>query len=143
MNKREADEPRKTSKRDDNKILDLSLADKFRSATRIRPKFNEKLVAPISLTTVERRLREGDLFGRIAVRKPLLRPGNKRKRLLFAKDHENLSIDQWKNVLWSDESKFELFGFHRRKYYRRKVNKRYHSKCIVPTVKYGGGSTMV
>jgi transposase len=36
---------------------------------------------PVSLTTVKRRLRDVKLFGRVAVRKPLLRPQNKKKRL--------------------------------------------------------------
>ena len=61
------------------------------------------------------------MIGRIAVRKSLLRPV----------------------VLWTDESKFELFGSHRRQYVRRKVNERFKPDCIVPTVKHGGRSVMV
>ena len=50
---------------------------------------------------------------------------------------------QWKSVLWIDESKFELFGSHRRQNVRRKVNERFKPDRIVPTVKHGGGSVMV
>ena len=80
---------------------------------------------------------------RIAVRKPLLRPVNKQTRLQFAQEHVDWTIDQWQSVLWTDESKFELFGSHRRQYVRRKVNERFKPDCIVPTVKHGGGSVMV
>lgn len=142
-NKKGSGRPRKTSKRDDNRMLQISKANRFKSASDIRAEINQSLDAPVSLTTVKRRLREGGLFGRIAVKKPLLSSANKRKRLQFAKEHENWTIEQWKNVLWTDESKFELFGSHRRQYCRRKVNERYQANCITPTVKHGGGSVMV
>ena len=83
------------------------------------------------------------MIGRFAVRKPLLRPANKRKRLKFAQEHVDWTIDQWKSVLWTDESKFELFGSHRRQYFRRKGNGKFKPDCIVSTVKHGGGSVMV
>uniref|UniRef100_A0A8D3CW52 Uncharacterized protein n=1 Tax=Scophthalmus maximus TaxID=52904 RepID=A0A8D3CW52_SCOMX len=54
---------------------------------------------------------------------------NIKARLIFARKHLNDPQDFWKNTLWSDETKVELFG-------RCKKN-------IIPTVKYGGGSVMV
>jgi hypothetical protein len=58
----------------------------------------------ISTSTVQRRLRESGLHGRIAAKKPLLKDTNK-KRFAWAKKHETLTLDQGKSVLWSDESK--------------------------------------
>lgn len=135
--------PRKTSQRTDNKMYAISKADRFKTATQIRAEINEDLDPPISRTTVSRRLNEKGMIGRVAVRKPLLRPINKEKRLKFAKQHVDWTIDDWKSVLWTDESKFELFGSHRRQYVRRKVNERFKKECILPTVKHGGGSVMV
>lgn len=135
--------PRKTVQRVDNKMYAISKADRFKSASKIRSEINENLDSPISLDTVKRRLREKGMIGRIAVKKPLLRPANKVKRLKFSEEHVDWTIDKWKSVLWTDESKFELFGSHRRQYVRRKVNERYKSNCILPTVKHGGGSVMV
>lgn len=134
---------RKTSKRHDNQIITISNANRFETAPKIRAKINARLSSPISVSTVQRRLREAGLFGRVAAKKPLLRPQNKEKRLEFAMQHEDWTIDQWKSVLWSDESKFEIFGSHRRQYVRRKTNEKYKSKCISPTVKHGGGSVLV
>ena len=62
----------------------------------------------ISTSTVQRRLRVSGLHGWIAARKPLLTATNK-KRLAWAKKHEQWTLDWWKSVLWSD-SKFELSG---------------------------------
>ena len=46
-------------------------------------------------------------------------------------------------MLWTDESKFELFGSKRRVFVRRYAGERYSEKCLVPTVKHGGGSVTV
>ncbi|KAL6470994.1 hypothetical protein MHYP_G00196440 [Metynnis hypsauchen] len=78
-----------------------------------------------------------------AARKPLLRRGNKQKRFVWAKKHKEWTLDQWKSVLWSDESKFEIFGSNRRVFVRRRKGERMDSTCLVPTVKHGGGAVMV
>uniref|UniRef100_A0A8C5MF59 Tc1-like transposase DDE domain-containing protein n=1 Tax=Leptobrachium leishanense TaxID=445787 RepID=A0A8C5MF59_9ANUR len=48
----------------------------------------------------------------------------------------------WENVLWTDETKIELFGkaHHSTVYLKR--NEAYKEKNTIPTVKYGGGSMM-
>ena len=56
----------------------------------------------ISTSTVQRRLRESGLHGRIAAKKPLLKDTNKNKRLTLAKKHEQWTIDRWKSVHCSD-----------------------------------------
>jgi len=92
---------------------------------------------------VKRRLREAGIFGRAAARKPLLRPTNKKKRLVWGKEHINWTPEQWSKVLWTDESKFELFGSKRRVYVRRRAGERMKDECVQPSVKHGGGSCMV
>uniref|UniRef100_A0AAZ3NVR8 Transposase Tc1-like domain-containing protein n=1 Tax=Oncorhynchus tshawytscha TaxID=74940 RepID=A0AAZ3NVR8_ONCTS len=92
----------------------------------------------MSTSTVQRRLRESSLHGRIAAKKPLLKDTNK-KRLAWAKQW---TLDRWKSVLWS-ESKLEIFGSNRRVFVRRRVGERMISACVVPTVKQGGGCVMV
>lgn len=49
----------------------------------------------------------------------MLGPQNIAKRLHFAKDHVNWSNEQWDKVLFTDESKFEVFGSKRRNFVRR------------------------
>ena len=72
-------------------------------------------------TTFQRRLHESDLHGRIAAKKPLLKDINKKKTLSWAKKHNQWTLDRWKSVLWSDMSKFEIFGSIRRVFVRRRV----------------------
>lgn len=96
-----------------------------------------------SSKTVQRRLIAVGLNGRIPVKKPLIRKKNLKARLEFAKRHLDWTVDDWKKVLFSDESKFELFGSNGLKYIRRPVGKRFDPKYQLPTVKHGGGSVMV
>ena len=46
-------------------------------------------------------------------------------------------------VLWTDETKIELFGHNYRNYVWKKEGEAYLPKNTVPTVKFGGGSIMI
>uniref|UniRef100_A0A6Q2ZDT3 Uncharacterized protein n=1 Tax=Esox lucius TaxID=8010 RepID=A0A6Q2ZDT3_ESOLU len=45
-------------------------------------------------------------------------------------------------VIWSDETKIELYGHNHKHYVWRGVNKAYSEQNTIPTVKHGGGSLM-
>ena len=92
---------------------------------------------------VQRRLHESGLHSQIAAKKPLLKDTKKQKRLAWAKKQEQWTLDRWKSVLWSDESKLEIFGSNHRVFVRCRVGERMISACVVPTVKHGGGGVMV
>ena len=77
----------------DNKLCAISKGNRQKSASEIRAEINEDLDSPISLTTVKGRLKEKCMIGRIAVRKPLLLPVNEQKRLKFAQEHVDWTID--------------------------------------------------
>ena len=79
------------------------------------------------------------LHGQIAAKKPLLKDTNKKKRLAWCKKQEQWTLDQWKSVLWSDESKFQIFDSNRRVFVRRRVGELMISACVVPNVEHGGG----
>ena len=96
-----------------------------------------------STSTVQRRLHESGFHGRIAVKKPLLKDTNNKKRLAWAKKHEQWTLDRWKSVLWSDGSKLEILGYHHHAFVRHRVGERMISACVVPTVEHGGGGGMV
>ncbi|CAB4487326.1 unnamed protein product [Rhizophagus irregularis] len=50
--------------------------------------------------------------------------------------------DEWKQVVWSDESRFALFESNGRVKVWRSPGEAYNKDCIQPTVKFGGGSVM-
>ena len=49
----------------------------------------------------------------------------------------------WDCVLWTDDTKLELFGPMDQRYVWRRKNKAYDEKNTLPTVKHGGGSIML
>ncbi|GES87853.1 congested-like trachea protein isoform X1 [Rhizophagus clarus] len=44
----------------------------------------------------------------VCVRKPFVNESNRQKRLTWAKERKEWT-SEWENIIWSDESKFELF----------------------------------
>ena len=79
----------------------------------------------------------------MAKKKPYLRLANKKKRLIWAKEHRHWTEEDWKKELWTDESKFEVFGSHRRTFVRRRTGEKMLEECLMPSVKPGGGNVMV
>src|SRR5215469_7285447 len=47
------------------------------------------------------------------------------------------------NLIWTDESRFQLFHSDGRVWTWRKVGYRYHTNHLIPTVKHSGGGVMV
>ena len=52
-------------------------------------------------------------------------------------------MDYWNHVLWSDEMKINLFGSDDSKNVWWRPGEEYKDKCVMPTVKHGGGNVMV
>lgn len=134
---------RKTTQRDDTELVRMSKRDPFLTSTQIRAKMQEEHGVNISARTVRRRLNENELRGCIAKCKPLVSKKNLRKRLNFAKEHIGKPQKFWDLIVWSDESKFNVFGNDGRPYVRRPPRKELDPKYTKNVVKYGGSSVMV
>ncbi len=87
----------------------------------------------VHVTTISHILHMSGLWGRVASK-------NIQARLDFAKTHYKSPKSMWENVLWSDETKFELFGHKCKRYVWHKNNTAHHQRNTIPTVKHGGGS---
>jgi len=135
--------PRKTTNRVDKVIKRKAVVDVKKNAAIIARELREENLADVSQSTVSRRLRELGLCGRVGVKKPLISKKNKKARLEFAKEHQSWTVEDWKKVLFSDETKINLFGNDGRRYVRRPKGSRYDSRYQIPTVKHGGGSIML
>lgn len=96
----------------------------------------------VSDRTIRRCLSQSGLHGRRPRRTPLLKTNHKKARLEYAKLHVDKPQSFWENVLWTDETKMELFAKAHQLYVHRRKNEAYQEKNTVPTVKHGGGSVM-
>ncbi|CAJ0963248.1 unnamed protein product [Ranitomeya imitator] len=103
--------------------------------------------------TTRKELREGRSHGsgdigfsqyhKRARKVPLLSKRHVKARLQFAHDHLEDSETDWFQVLWSDETKIEIFGANHRRDVWRLDGTAYDPKNTIPTVKHGGGSIML
>ena len=62
----------------------------------------------VSTTTVHRELHEMGFNGRAAAHNPKITMRNAKRRLEWCKAHRHLTLEQWKRILWSDESRFTI-----------------------------------
>ncbi len=72
-------------------------------------------------STITAALHQSGLYGRVARRKPLLSARHMKARMEFAKKHLKDSKMVTNKILWSDETKIELFGLNSKRYVWRKT----------------------
>ncbi len=89
--------------------------------------------------TIGNTLRREGLKSCSARKVPLLKKAHVQARLKFAND----SKENWVKVLWSDETKIQLFGINSTRRVWRRRNAAYDPKNTIPTVKHGGGNIML
>ena len=97
----------------------------------------------VHTSTISRSLHKAGLYGRVARKKPLLKKPNLKARMEFVKKYVDDTADMWKKVLWSDETKIELFGLKSKRYVWRKPKTAHYPVNTIPSVKHGGGSIML
>ena len=86
----------------------------------------------------------GEGFKSCCTRKvPLPMKAHVQARLKFAKEHLDDPEEAWEKVMWSDETKIELFGINSTRRVWRKRNAEYKPKNTIPTVKHRGGNLML
>jgi transposase len=131
--KRGSGRPRKTTKREDRRIVRVTTTNCFDSASKINT-----IVKPqntISEKTIKRRINAVGIHGYVSAKKPFVNEAQRIKRLQWASEHQNWTEDQWKNVLFSDESSFVLKWKGRKIVWRRK-GERFNTKYIQGTIKH-------
>jgi len=74
---------------------------------------------------------------------PLLSAKHCENHLDFAIAHRDWSIEDWKRVIWSDETKINHLGSDERKWAWKKPGKGLNDRLVQGIVKFGGGSVMV
>jgi len=74
---------------------------------------------------------------------PLISTTNRKKRLQFARAHQNWTVKDWNNVAQSDESRILLRHPDSRIRIWHKQNENMDPSCLVTTTVQAGGGVMV
>ncbi len=117
--------------------------DRKATVTQITTRYNQGIQNTISERTTCRTLKQMVYSSRRPHRVPLLSAKNRKRRLQFAQAHQNWTIEDWKNVAWSDESRFLLQHSDGRVRIWRKEHESMDPSCLVSTVQAAGGGVMV
>ncbi|KAK3550784.1 hypothetical protein QTP70_005464 [Hemibagrus guttatus] len=98
---------------------------------------------PSRRTTISAALHQSGLYARVTRQKTFLSKRHMTAHLEFAKRHLKDSQTMRNKILWSDETKIELFGLNGKRHVWRKPGTAHHLANTIHTVKHGGGSIML
>ncbi|GFT14107.1 uncharacterized protein TNCV_3641761 [Trichonephila clavipes] len=79
------------------------------SLVEISQEFQSSSGISVSSRTVRRELKNLGFHGHAATHKPNITPQNAEHRLQWCRAHRHWTVDMWKTVLWSDESRFTVW----------------------------------
>ncbi|GBM52509.1 Transposable element Tc1 transposase [Araneus ventricosus] len=113
------------------------------SAVRLAAETSEIIGRSARAETVRNVIKQAGCKRRVARKNPFTSLKNHKTRLEFAKTHQLKSNNFWNKVIFSDESKFNIFGSYGRRTVWRKSKTALDPKNLRPTVKHGGGSVIV
>jgi transposase len=128
--------PSKLSSRAQSNLVIVSKREPFLTARQARDSCG--LQGVISVDTAKRVLRQNQLYGRTAASKPNLTKVQRRKRLLWCKQHLQRNTEFWKAVIYSDETKFDLHP-KARVSVRRPPGQRFKERYTKKTSKFSPG----
>ncbi len=117
--------------------------DRKATVTQITTRYNQGMQNTISERTTRRTLKQMGYSSRRPHRVPLLPAKKRKRRLQFTQAHKNWTIEDFKNVAWSDESRFLLQHSDGGVRVWHKEHESMDPSCLVSTVQTGGGGVMV
>ncbi|CEP15350.1 hypothetical protein [Parasitella parasitica] len=97
----------------------------------------------MSLSTFRRRMLDLGFSSYSPARKPALSERHRLNRLKWCEERVNWTIDQWKSVVWSDESRYTVVGNDGGFRVIRKEGEKYLEQHILETHKFGKGPIML
>jgi len=130
--------PRKTTSSDDHYLVrsgESNTSQQLRLDTNL----------DVSEQTNRRRLHAVGITKYKAVTRPLLTPKHIAAHLKWAREHRNLSVEQWRSIILSDETIMRSQSDPRPKFVFQRCNKRekYDPKNVQAKSGFGGTSQMV
>ena len=135
--------PRKTTNATNRKLIIACKRNRFVPVPKLTVSWNFASGVNCNVRTVYRRLAEAGIRSyRPAVRIPLT-PRHKNLRKRWCRDQSRRRLDEWRTVMWSDESRFTLDFHDGRNHVHRLRGERFAPCCLQEHDRYGGGSVLV
>lgn len=135
--------PSKLSARDKQSIVRQIKSGKLENAVEATQFINGIIPNPVTPQTVRNALKESGFYSATKKKTPLLKRAHRIRRLQFAKYHENWTVEDWKRVLWTDETKINRIGSDGKAYIWKEKGEPLSDRTTSPTVKHGGGGNLM
>ncbi len=137
ISQRRPGRPRKLTPRQERLLMRRVEENRHASSLQLSKEVESQTGVTISRDTIRRTLQRNGMHGCCPRKKPLLKPRHKKARLEFARAHAD---KRWRplglyTLEWWDQDKC-FWNW----WLRNCKGEEYKEKCMVPTVKHGGGS---
>ncbi len=110
ISQRRPGRPRKLTPRQERLLIWRVEENRHASSLQLSKEVESQTGVTISRDTILRTLQRNGMHGCHPRKKPLLKPRYKKARLEFAGAHADKDEDYWDSILWSDETKINVFG---------------------------------
>ena len=108
--------PRKLSEANARYAIHLIASRKAENAVQITKVLQDITNQPLSSQTTCHCLKNAGMKAVVKTNKPLLTKRHRKERMDFALAHLNWTVEDWKRVVWSDETKINRLGSDGRKW---------------------------
>lgn len=113
------------------------------TASQARDVLRNTMQVQVSSLTIRRALRQQGFRAVVKVKKPKLQPHHRKQRLQFARIHKDWTVEDWKKVIWSDETKINRYESDGRVWAWKRPHGGLQDHHVQGTVKHGGGHIML
>ena len=135
--------PRKISERIERwMVRKISRGDLDYATQLVKPLKNDMGVQ-VSARTIGGSLKRQGLRSSKKIKKPRISPKNKEEPLRLPIEHKEWTMKDWKQVMWSDETKIKRIGWDGRQWVWKRPSEPMTGRSIQPTIKFRGGSLMM
>ena len=135
--------PSKLSACDKKSIICQITTGKLDNAVQATHFINSIIPNPVNPQTVRNALKEAGLCSAMKKKVPMLKAAYHACCLKFAEYHQNWTVEDWKRVLWSDETKINQIGSDGKVYVWEQRGEPVSDHTTTPTVKHGGGNNLM
>src|SRR5260221_4142266 len=121
-------------------LISSGKADNSTQVTKLLQNITNK---SLSAETVCLKLKKAGWKAVVKKKRPMLSRHHRKERMDFAISHKEWTLEDWKRVVWSDETKVNRLGSDGRKWAWKRVDEPLSDRLVQGTKKFGGGSVMV
>ena len=135
--------PSKLSLANVHHAIHLILSQKAENAVQITKTLSNIINQPLHPNTIHHHLKQSGMKAIVKKKCPLLAVWYCKACLDFAYAYKDWTVEDWKKVIWSDETKINHLGSHGQKWVWKKAGEGLSNMLVEGTVKYGSGSFMM